>query len=482
MASAAVATATSSTSSASITIGETRTSSGSQNTTGNKEVSESVQTLGGNEQIHNQTQPQHHVQQLQQQQQQQQHENSSSFRSETPLSGDLRRILLEVAKVGTCSWLSWDQDGKDMLPSEYAASHTAAIGQHLGTKSPLGSSLVRQPFSTHRRSVSSPHAVAPSQGPPRKKHRNGLHKITRRRFGTADATAKRNTGNGGRKRPLFLIRTNPNTQNNASAFAAPGSVGSGRTSGSEPDDSTQYEWDSEGTSATTNSEVSVERLRKTHQRVNANAVQTPTKIGSLASIGDDSSLSQHYKTLQEAFRIALGLVLDHFYRHRGGYKLSPAEKLKNETLLASNNFPENSSDGRGILPLSSEDVFQQRRQKLLTMLLPDTPNHGRKGTPAAEGPPFTIQRIAEVLVSPERVSMVCFVLQVFMKRSNLIRVSTHWFTKYYTQTHKLCNCLEKLLLVRSSTGAFGGSTGGDTSQSRREVRLSCCAKISWVAF
>ena len=481
MASAAVATATSSTSSASITIGETRTSSGSQNTTGNKEVSESVQTLGGNEQIHNQTQPQHHVQQLQQQQQQQ-HENSSSFRSETPLSGDLRRILLEVAKVGTCSWLSWDQDGKDMLPSEYAASHTAAIGQHLGTKSPLGSSLVRQPFSTHRRSVSSPHAVAPSQGPPRKKHRNGLHKITRRRFGTADATAKRNTGNGGRKRPLFLIRTNPNTQNNASAFAAPGSVGSGRTSGSEPDDSTQYEWDSEGTSATTNSEVSVERLRKTHQRVNANAVQTPTKIGSLASIGDDSSLSQHYKTLQEAFRIALGLVLDHFYRHRGGYKLSPAEKLKNETLLASNNFPENSSDGRGILPLSSEDVFQQRRQKLLTMLLPDTPNHGRKGTPAAEGPPFTIQRIAEVLVSPERVSMVCFVLQVFMKRSNLICVSTHWFTKYYTQTHKLCNCLEKLLLVRSSTGAFGGSTGGDTSQSRREVRLSCCAKISWVAF
>lgn len=41
-------------------------------------------------------------------------------------------------------------------------------------------------------------------------------------------------------------------------------------------------------------------------------------------------------------------------------------------------------------------------------------------------------------------------------------------TQYYTQTHKLCNCLEKLLLVTSPAGAFGGSIGGDTSQSRRE--------------
>jgi hypothetical protein len=41
--------------------------------------------------------------------------------------------------------------------------------------------------------------------------------------------------------------------------------------------------------------------------------------------------------------------------------------------------------------------------------------------------------------------------------------------QYYTQTHKLCNCLEKLLLVTSSIDAFGGSTGGETYQTRREV-------------
>jgi hypothetical protein len=57
------------------------------------------------------------------------------------------------------------------------------------------------------------------------------------------------------------------------------------------------------------------------------------------------------------------------------------------------------------------------------------------------GPPFTIQRVAEVLLAPER---------------------------YYVQTHKLCNALEKLLLVTLPSSAFGGGTGGDTSQSRRE--------------
>eukprot|EP00555_Chaetoceros_dichaeta_P006222 CAMPEP_0198255346 /NCGR_PEP_ID=MMETSP1447-20131203/5481_1 /TAXON_ID=420782 /ORGANISM="Chaetoceros dichaeta, Strain CCMP1751" /LENGTH=488 /DNA_ID=CAMNT_0043941697 /DNA_START=129 /DNA_END=1595 /DNA_ORIENTATION=- len=61
----------------------------------------------------------------------------------------------------------------------------------------------------------------------------------------------------------------------------------------------------------------------------------------------------------------------------------------------------------------------------------------------ASGPPFTIQRIAEVLLEPER---------------------------YYSQTHKLCNALEKLLLVTSPSSAFGGFTGGNTSQNQREER------------
>ncbi len=41
-------------------------------------------------------------------------------------------------------------------------------------------------------------------------------------------------------------------------------------------------------------------------------------------------------------------------------------------------------------------------------------------------------------------------------------------SKYYSQTHKLCNALEKLLLVTTPSSAFGGVKGGDTSQNRRE--------------
>jgi len=284
-----------------------------------------------------------------------------------------------------------------------------------------------------------------------------------------------------------------------------------------------------------------------------------------------------FKTLREATRVALGLVLDHFYKYRGGYKLSPAELRRNATVEQqqqqqqqqqqstasnhsssvtngasntnnNNNGPTTSGHGSNkgnnpggsnnnsskavagspsqyALKLSPEGVFQQRRKRLLALLGEtddEMENEGRSSssgsgmmmaskdshstphpnsTPSSkhnndesdtnmnpsssssqrhqrghhhqpnnnnttssssrqmskkkrvkylksaaannEGPPFTIQRLAEVLVSPER---------------------------YYTQTHKLCNCLEKLLLVTSSSTAFGGHTGGDTSQSRREAR------------
>ena len=116
--------------------------------------------------------------------------------------------------------------------------------------------------------------------------------------------------------------------------SAPSSVGTG----SEPDDSTQYECDSEGTSATTNSEVSVERLRKTHHQLAA-AHMAGGLLALNKSGADQMPVAERwdtggspYKTLQAAFRTALGLVLDHFYHTRGGYKLSPAERRRNDVL------------------------------------------------------------------------------------------------------------------------------------------------------
>ena len=42
------------------------------------------------------------------------------------------------------------------------------------------------------------------------------------------------------------------------------------------------------------------------------------------------------------------------------------------------------------------------------------------------------------------------------------------YLQYYKQTHKLCNCLEKLLLVTSPASSFGESAGADISQQARE--------------
>lgn len=395
MASAAVATAATSSSSASaLTMNDSRANAASHNAAPNNTTTVSDSSRGGAQQngaSQEASRPQQN-QNLQNQVQQTTElrppapvdaENTSS-RLDKPLPVGLRRILVQVAKTGACPWMSWDHEME--ISSTASPVMTAA-------KASIG--MTRQPFSTHRR----------SQGPPRKKHRNGHHKgNSRRRFGAADAS--KNSAGGGRKRPLFLIRTNPNS--GGSTFPAPGSVGSGRTSGSEPDDSTQYECDSEGTSTTSNSEVSVERLRKTQQLVNVNALQAQNnKVHAVSTVEESHATDHsdyHYKTLQEAFRVALGLVLDHFYKQRGGYKLAPAEKRRNETLSAS----DKSNNEKRIPPLSPDAVFRQRRQRLVNVLLPENKvtsatSRQRKST-SSNGYPFTIQRIAEVLVAPERVS------------------------------------------------------------------------------
>ncbi|KAG7354168.1 protein phosphatase 4 core regulatory subunit R2 [Nitzschia inconspicua] len=409
-----------------------------------------------------------------------------------PLPRKLKQILQEVAKTGSCSWLLWDQEN-DSVSTGVSGIPEADDNQESVLQNPTVSGATAAGAATASLAVSSSweHARAsyattrrPTQGPLSKKFRNGLYRggatgattanSSRMRFGNAD-------GASSRKRPLLSTHSAAATAATAATTtsrgggagsiqsSAPSSVGSGRTSGSEPDDSTLYECDSEGTSATTNSEISVDRHRsrtthplKTAQLSGPPRAHTKTTEYNPSSWEDKSP----YKTLQAAFRSALGLVLDHFYHFRGGYKLSPAEKRRNETMqvvedgrqkdaTTKNNNNNDDDDveitnGKRPSPLSSEDVFLQRRQRLMMMMLPSSAHpESRKRPcshnllPKSDDAPFTIQRLAEVLIDPER---------------------------YYTQTHKLCNCLEKLLLVTSSAEAFGGSTGGNTSQSRTEER------------
>ncbi|KAG7351082.1 protein phosphatase 4 core regulatory subunit R2 [Nitzschia inconspicua] len=404
-----------------------------------------------------------------------------------PLPRKLKQILQEVAKTGSCSWLLWDQEN-DSVSTGVSGIPEADDNQEQVQQNPTVSGGTAGATAAASLAVSSSweHARAsfattrrPTQGPPSKKFRNGLYRggatgattanSSRMRFGNAD-------GASSRKRPLLSTHsaaaaatTTTGRGGGAGSIqsSAPSSVGSGRTSGSEPDDSTLYECDSEGTSATTNSEISVDRHRSrtTHPLTTAQLSGPPPAHTKTTEYNPSSwEDGSPYKTLQAAFRSALGLVLDHFYHFRGGYKLSPAEKRRNETIQVvederqkdattknnNNNDDDEITNGKRPSPLSSEDVFLQRRQRLMMMMLPSSAHPESRKRPCShdllpkrDDAPFTIQRLAEVLIDPER---------------------------YYTQTHKLCNCLEKLLLVTSSAEAFGGSTGGNTSQSRTEER------------
>jgi PPP4R2 len=159
--------------------------------------------------------------------------------------------------------------------------------------------------------------------------------------------------------------------------------------------------------------------------------------------------------LRDVFRISIGQVLDRFH-HKVGYKLSPAETWVNadsEQSSATDNGSNGAQNGIAVdrptilRERNSDYFFKLRRNRIMQYLdIRAKPDHDTfeshtTNSTLLEKPPFTIQRIAEVLLSPDR---------------------------FYTQTHKLCNSLEKLLLVSASSSAFGGSVGGNNLQNRKE--------------
>jgi hypothetical protein len=301
------------------------------------------------------------------------------------LAADIRNILLEVARTGCSATLNWTESAK------------------ANAKDPGSSTASRRPL------LYSPSGGG-GGGPARKKQRNGLHHTTHR---------------PGQRRPLS-IRTG----------------GATSQSGSEIEDTSQY--DSEGTS---NSEFSIDRkgphlFHGITNGVGGKHFQAPPTTHKRPE--GPKRAPEKYQSLRQVFHLAIGTVLDHFFEKRGGYKLSPAEKRRNAIVASSQKKDNENYEGTDDGAFSADEIFKQRKQRVLSRLTAPSENPGKAGgSTAGDGPAFTIQRIAEVLASPER---------------------------YYTQTHKLCNCLEKLLLVTSSIKAFGGTTGGNSSQSRKEAQ------------
>ncbi len=152
-------------------------------------------------------------------------------------------------------------------------------------------------------------------------------------------------------------------------------------------------------------------------------------------------LSLPFRTLRGALRLAVALVLEYSYKHRGGYKLSPAEKRRFEVLQNANNKLTKDRSSSTYYPSQTDFAFMERRMRLLKMLgggksgrsssaarvvssVSAYSGNGSDGgltsdtsidsiarkrsiedfTNHSYGPPFTIQRVAEVLLMPERVS------------------------------------------------------------------------------
>jgi PPP4R2 len=376
---------------------------------------------------------------------------------------DVLQILTEVARKGASSVLPWRSEVKPLTEHSMRDRPFAPEALSSHAKQEHYRSNDRNKSHSHKRaraamSSRNGRSMSDRQTFHRSYFSSGGRSTTTSTMvvepSTSLATSTKNKGYpmngshpvGGTTSNLFLIRTTQSSSAPSPSLGSlfsPGSAGSGRTSGSEHEDTSQYECDSEGTSATSNSEMSF-------------STNSFTKGGFVRSSNEGNRVygvvkrQPKYSSLKDALTFSLNSVLDFYYQNRGGYKLSPAEKRKyslagmvgahltNQEKHSSNHPPEWTAD----------EIFQNRKKHILDMLgrYCDT-NMEQRGTtmsPATVGdmlPPFTVQRIAEVLMEPER---------------------------YYTQTHKLCNCMEKLLLVTSSTSAFGAMIGKETSPMHRE--------------
>ena len=347
--------------------------------------------------------------------------------SSSLLPAPLYRILKELAQNGESTVLTWNSTKKGAQDDEGATNKKRGL-------SVSGINATSAATTTSRGVASLMAASAVKSGgngvpPPRKKHRNGLHSSSRSRNKRSSHHRKRSlqqlTRSGGSGTATATVTTTTTTTTSPTLLTPSGAV-SGRfptsTSGSEQEDTSHY--DSEGTSATSTSELSFEQqhwqLRgRSQQQLHLRTINTSAlRNANAARPGSGFS----YSSLREALCTAVGIVLDHWFEQKGGYKLSPAEVKIYE--------------GQS---MSLKDIFLSRKRRIMARL--EGSESDKNASDEFDGPPFTIQRLAEVLVHPG---------------------------KYYTKTHKLLNCLEKLLLVSSTSTAFGGSRGGVTSQSRIE--------------
>jgi len=190
-----------------------------------------------------------------------------------------------------------------------------------------------------------------------------------------------------------------------------------------------------------------------------------------------------FHNLQDIFLRVMSHVLDHFYFHRGGYRISSVEQRKIQSQLST--IPSSSSNtATSLLSICTtslqeleQRIFLQRRERLLLLLggggkeSIDPSDHGSASvqptlqpssstTPTNiekdihkiqnnsmihpnignDGPPFTIQRIAEILLTPDKVCiLVLFQALLLDVLYPFIYTPTHFIFFFFSNQYSIIN-------------------------------------------
>lgn len=345
------------------------------------------------------------------------------------LPAEITKILNEVARTGHCEGLHW-VDGVDLTPD----STLRRLGNNSRNRKisfenmeGFNGQLDTPASSPEQIGGMSAQTLQGSEGVKLMQQKTEVGPIGTNRL-TDDVGSSFQSKKKSRKRS-FSRETIPESSETTKP-ASKCSIGSKKADDERVD---RYECYSEGASTATNSELGVETQSKRNGHESAMGVEE-LKHG---TGNQDGGSSEGYKSLQDAFRIALHFVLEAFYEQRGGYRLSPVEKQQS----GFSNLAESTSNSSEPLEhkgkdLRSKDAFINRRNKLVEILQPkgwiltstmDQIGNEKRHRKKASAPPFTLQRVAEVLLEPERVrnrhEKLCLVTRtnIFLSKSTIPR-------------------------------------------------------------
>jgi len=170
-----------------------------------------------------------------------------------------------------------------------------------------------------------------------------------------------------------------------------------------------------------------------------------------------STQPEIFTNLKQVFQLAMATVLDYSYTYRGGYRTSVLEKRRMEQcMVATSNPSTTATESKDYDPNIAQTIFLQRRERLLLLLgkpishghtetvsdaVESRSTHGEKDDEEEEeeGPPFTMQRLAEILLMPDRVRIDSLCL--YSKEISFTHlVSTLLLDQIYSIINKHTSC------------------------------------------